>query len=147
MLRHLALLAALLFAAPLAAQEGIRVEEAWSRPAITGGTAIGLLTIRNAGPGADRLLGARSPAAREVQIHSSSQAGGVADMRALAGIDIPAGGTVTLDLANLHLMVIGLGQGLRPGQTLPVTLRFERAGEVPVTLAVRTIRAKRFQDP
>ncbi|MBD0274830.1 MAG: copper chaperone PCu(A)C, partial [Acetobacteraceae bacterium] len=63
-------------------------------------------------------------------------------MRAVEVIEVPAGQTVTLRPGGLHLMLIGLALPLREGETVPVTLRFERAGVVPVELSVQAAGAR-----
>jgi copper(I)-binding protein len=68
--------------------------------------------------------------------------GDVMRMREVPSIEIPPGRTVTFGPGGLHLMMIGLTRPLRQGETVPVTLRFERAGEVPVTLAVLAAGAR-----
>lgn len=104
---------------------------------LAGGTAPGFLTIRNSGSDDDRLLAASSPAVATVEIHEMSMADGQMTMRALPeGLAIPAGGEVQLAPGGLHLMLIGVREPLAAGQTLPVELRFEKAGAVTVSLAV-----------
>ncbi|MBA4286025.1 MAG: hypothetical protein C0434_10900 [Xanthomonadaceae bacterium] len=105
---------------------------------VAGGTGPGFMTIRNAGTGDDRLLSASSPAVASVEIHEMSMADGQMTMRALPdGLPIPAGGQVELAPGGLHLMLIGVRQPLAAGQTLPLELRFEKAGAVTVELWVR----------
>lgn len=102
----------------------------------------GYLTITNSGAEADRLIAAFSPAATETQIHEMSMDGDVMRMAELPdGIEIPAGGTVTLAPGGLHLMFMGLGEGFVEGATVPVTLTFEKAGSIDLTLAVAGIAA------
>ncbi|WP_376088494.1 copper chaperone PCu(A)C [Roseomonas sp. CCTCC AB2023176] len=138
-IRAVLLAAALLAALPARAQETVAGEVAilrpWSRPALQGGTAAGFMTLRSTGA-ADRLLSATTPAARLAELHSMTMDGGVMRMRPVEGIAVPAGGTVTLAPGGLHLMLIGLAAPLRAGDRVPVTLTFERAGNVQVELTV-----------
>jgi copper(I)-binding protein len=68
---------------------------------------------------------------------------GVMKMRALAnGIEIPAGGTVTLAPGGFHLMFITLKEPLKEGRKMPITLTFEKAGKVDTFLHVMAIGAK-----
>lgn len=142
------LLAALLLAGPATAQPqpetagGIAVTRAWTRAAGQGGTGAGFLAIGNRGAAADRLVGASSPAARVIELHTHLREGEVMRMRPVEAIDIAAGQTVTLQPGGLHLMLIGLGQPLVQGQVVPVTLRFARAGEVQVQLRVEAAGAR-----
>lgn len=102
----------------------------------------GFLTILNKGETADRLVSASSPAAKDVQLHEMKMEGEVMQMRQLEnGIEIPAGSTVTLQPGGLHIMFMGLNGAFVQGQTVPVTLTFEKAGTVEVTLAVEAVGA------
>jgi hypothetical protein len=57
-------------------------------------------------------------------------------MREVKAIDIPANGTVELKPGGLHLMFIDLKSQLKPGLSVPVKLKFEKAGEVEVKFKV-----------
>ena len=146
MIRRLILAAPLLLALPAAAQElragDLAIAQAWSRAAGQGGTGAGFLAISNRGTVADRLVGASSPAARTTELHTHLREGEVMRMRPVPAIEIPAGGTVTLQPGGLHLMLIGLGAPLKQGETVPVMLRFERAGEVRVDLRIESAGAR-----
>jgi copper(I)-binding protein len=95
------------------------------------------LTITNNGATPDRLVSVSSPAADVGQMHEMSMQGDVMKMRALPdGIVIPAGETVTLAPAGLHIMFMGLKQPFVEGQTVKITLTFEEAGSVDLDLPV-----------
>lgn len=137
----LGLLATVAIATAVAAHDAevgdISVTQPWSRAAGANGTGAGFLTIRNAGAQPDRLLSATSPAARKVELHSHIRDGEVMRMRPVAGgIPVPPGETVVLQPGGLHIMLIGLTEALRQGGEVPLTLRFERAGEAQVMLHV-----------
>lgn len=96
------------------------------------------LLMQNHGRVDDRLLGGSTAAADRVDFHDSQLDHGVRQMLPTAeGITIPAGGTLILEPASDHLMLVGLREDLIQGQTFPLTLRFARAGEVTVTVRVR----------
>jgi copper(I)-binding protein len=120
----------------------LRLENPWTRAANAGGQGGGFLVIRNTGAAADRLLSAASPAAQRMELHTHIRDGDVMRMRPVADIPVPANGSVTLQPGGLHLMLIGLTQPLAAGQSVPVTLRFERAGEVTIQLAVQAAGAR-----
>ncbi|UFN50382.1 copper chaperone PCu(A)C [Roseomonas sp. OT10] len=136
----LALLAALTLPAPLLAHSykagEVSIGHPWSRPAAQGGTGAGYLTLRNGGSEADRLVGASSPAAREVQIHVTREENGVMRMRPVEAVDLPPGQEVALAPGGLHLMLLAIDRPFRVGDRVPLTLRFARAGEVTVELSV-----------
>lgn len=95
------------------------------------------ITITNNGATDDRLVSVSSPAADVGQLHTMEMVGDVMKMRALPdGIVIPAGQTVTLEPGGLHMMLMGLKQAFVEGQTLTVTLTFEKAGSVEVELPI-----------
>jgi copper(I)-binding protein len=142
--RRLLLLASVLLTLPAHAQQqgDIAVTTPWTRAAGQGGTGAGFLTIANRGSAADRLVGASSPIARVVEIHTHLREGDILRMRPVAAVDLPPGGTVTLQPGGFHLMLIGLKEPLIQGQSVPLTLRFERAGELQVMLAVQPAGAR-----
>jgi copper(I)-binding protein len=135
--------AALLVAPRAQAQQAgtLAITQPWTRAAGANANGAGFLRIRNAGA-ADRLVAARSPAARTVELHTHIRDGDVMRMRPVAAIDLPAGQEVTLQPSGLHLMLIGLVAPLRQGGKVPVTLIFERAGEVTVELVVEGAGAR-----
>lgn len=95
----------------------------------------GFLTITNAGTEDDRLISAESGMAKMTQIHEMAMEGDVMKMRQLAdGVVIPAGQTIALEPGGLHLMFMGLSGPIVEGETVPVTLNFEKAGTITLDL-------------
>ena len=121
---------------------GIRITQAWTRQTAPAQTvAGGFMTIANESNTEDRLIGAESPAAERVELHSMSMDGGIMRMRPVPeGIAIAAHGTAKLAPGGLHLMLIGLKKPIADGM-VPVTLRFARAGKVAVSLMVEPVGA------
>lgn len=136
--------AGLALACPATAQQGgeVTVTAPWTRAAGAGGTGAGFMAIRNAGTTADRLLEARAPIARVVELHTHIRDGDVMRMRPVQAIELPPGETVTLRPGGLHIMLIGLTGPLRQGEQVPLTLVFERAGPVEVQLNVEAAGAR-----
>ena len=65
--------------------------------------------------------------------------GNVMRMREMAaGLELPAGKTVSLSPGGLHLMLVDLKAPLKLGDKVPLKLRFEKAGEIEVTLYVES---------
>ena len=89
------------------------------------------LTLDNRGAD-DRLLSATSEMARSVEMHSMSMDRTVMRMRQVDGVAAPAGKVIELKPGGLHIMLMGL----KAGDAFPLTLRFEKAGEVTVTVNV-----------
>jgi copper(I)-binding protein len=97
----------------------------------------GFLTLTNPGTEGDRLVAVSSPLAGKVQLHQMTMEGDVMAMRDLPdGLPLPAGATVTLSPGGDHMMFIGLKAPFVEGETVPVTLTFEKAGTVEVDLPV-----------
>ena len=120
----------------------IAIGHPWTRAAGANANGAGFMTLKNNGAAGDRLISAASPAARVVELHTHIREGDVMRMRPVADIPIPPGQTVHLRPGGLHIMLIGLTEPLRQGTTMPLTLRFERAGEVQVTLSVESAGAR-----
>ena len=120
----------------------LAITQPWSRAAVQGGQGAGYLTIANRGSAPDRLLSAASPAAGRMELHTHIRDGDVMRMREVPAVEIPPGQAVAFRPGGLHLMLIGLNRPLRQGETVPVTLRFERAGEVRVEFAVQAAGAR-----
>ncbi|WP_085317958.1 copper chaperone PCu(A)C [Derxia lacustris] len=119
----------------------IEIDHPWARATVPGqSVGGGYVKLVNEGATADRLLAASSPAAARVELHTHEMgADGVARMRPVAAIELPAKGAVELKPGGLHLMLLDLKQPLVVGQRVPITLRFERAGETTVELAVQAV--------
>jgi copper(I)-binding protein len=126
--------AALLLAVPAMAKAPAVKVEGWARAGASSSAAY--LSIHNGQRDADRLLGAASPAARTVSIHNTVLDGGVMRMRSAGPLRIAADGRIAMKPGGMHVMLMGLKAPLRPGTRLPLTLRFERAGNVQVSLPV-----------
>ena len=63
--------------------------------------------------------------------------GGMLGMQPVDRVEIPAGGTLELKPGSYHIMLIGLNQDLKVGDTIEITLKLEKAGDVKVTAVVR----------
>lgn len=123
-------------AAGAAAQGAPQAQQPWARPTVAGQSAGGGFVRLVGGPVADRLVGARSPASERMELHTMAMDGSVMRMRQVEAIEVPAGQTVELGPGGLHLMFIGLKAPLQVGSRVPVTLRFEKGGEVEVQMEV-----------
>ncbi|MGJ5178941.1 copper chaperone PCu(A)C [Bradyrhizobium oligotrophicum] len=131
------------FAADVKAGDLVIVQP-WSR-ATPGGakTGAGYLTIENKGAAPDRLVAVSAEIAGRAEIHEMAVTNGVMTMRPLdKGLVIDPGKTVALAPGGYHLMLMDLKSPLKQGDKLPVTLEFEKAGKVAVTLEVQPVGAK-----
>jgi periplasmic copper chaperone A len=144
----LAALSVLAFAAPGRADDvkagDLVITQAWSR-ATPGGAKVagGYLTIENKGTAPDKLIGVSAEIAGKVEVHEMATDNGVMKMRPLEkGLAIDPGKTVKLAPGGYHLMMQELKGPLKQGDKVPVTLEFEKAGKVAVTLDVQAVGAK-----
>jgi copper(I)-binding protein len=143
-----AALAVALFAVPVCAEDikagDLVISQAWSR-ATPGGAKIagGYLTIENKGAAPDRLIGGSGDIAGKVEVHEMSMNNGVMTMRPLdKGLAIEPGKTVKLAPGGYHLMMFDLKGPLKQGEKVPVTLEFEKAGKVKLSLEVQGVGAQ-----
>ncbi|MBR0659991.1 copper chaperone PCu(A)C [Roseomonas oryzicola] len=142
MLAAVAAVAALPAAAHDYTAGDIAIGHPWSRAAGANATGAGFLTLRNTGTQPDRLVSASASVARAVELHTHVRDGDVMRMRPVDAIPVAPGQTVELRPGGFHIMLIGLKEPLVQGTRVPLTLRFERAGEVRVELAVEAAGAR-----
>ncbi|WP_207485878.1 copper chaperone PCu(A)C [Arenibaculum pallidiluteum] len=129
-------------AAPALAQETasageVRITRAWARAtAPSAPTGAAYVTLVNGGSQPDRLVSATSPVAERVEIHTHLHEGGVMRMREVEGVDLAPGAEAVFGPGGLHLMLMGLRQPLRRGESFPLTLTFARGAAATVTVSV-----------
>lgn len=119
------------------AQTAVKVESPWARPTVQGQAAGGGFLRIVGGPANDKLVSASADIAGRVELHSMSMDGNVMRMRQVDSIDIPAGKTVELKPGGLHVMFMDIKTPLKTGASFPLTLKFEKAGDVKVNVAVQ----------
>ncbi|ABA05127.1 protein of unknown function DUF461 [Nitrobacter winogradskyi Nb-255] len=110
----------------------------WTR-ATAGGAkvAVGYVTIENKGGVADKLVGGSTDAAGRLEVHEMSMNNGVMKMNQVeGGLAVEPGKTVKLEPGGYHLMLLDLKHPFKKGEKVPITLKFEKAGDVAVTLDV-----------
>jgi periplasmic copper chaperone A len=113
----------------------VKIDQAWARPTVPGQSGGGgFMTLQS--PVADKLLSGSTPVAERFELHTMAMEGDVMKMREVKAIDLPAGQKVELKPGGLHVMFIGIKEPLKLGSKVPVTLKFEKAGEVKVEFEV-----------
>lgn len=147
-LAGLAAIFALVLATPASAGDvkagDLVISQAWAR-ATPNGAKIGggYLTIENKGTTPDRLIGGSGAIAGKMEIHEMAMNNGVMKMRPIdKGLTIEPGKTVKLAPGGYHLMMFDLKSPLKQGEKVPVTLEFEKAGKVTVSLDVQAVGAQ-----
>jgi copper(I)-binding protein len=125
----------------------IVVEQPWAR-ATPGGAKTGAayMTLINNGRSVDRLLGATTPLADKVQFHKETEDDGVSRMRQVQSMELEPGAKIIFKPGELHVMIVGLKQPLTEGQTFPLTLQFEKASNIEVTVPIEKIGAMQHKD-
>lgn len=144
-LARAAILAALaLFHAAAPAQEftvgNVTIVEPWSRalpPNAPNGAAY--FRVENGGGESDRIVSARTDIADTVEIHTHEMDGGMMKMRRVESVVVPAGGEARFKPHGLHLMLFGLKEPLAGGTSYALTVVFEKAGEVDVSVDVKRV--------
>nr|WP_180204072.1 copper chaperone PCu(A)C [Pseudomonas sp. SbOxS1]NYU03903.1 copper chaperone PCu(A)C [Pseudomonas sp. SbOxS1] len=145
MLNRLIVLAALLLPACFANAHEYKVGELeiahpWSQELPPNAPNVAAyFVIHNAGKTADRLLSVDSPISGEAQLHEHLMQNDVMKMQHVPNVEIPAGGEVTFAPMAYHVMLLNLkDRGLLiDGKRFPLTLHFEKSGDVTVEVAVQ----------
>lgn len=101
-------------------------------------TVAAYFSIHNNGAEPDRLTAVQSPVAGSAQLHEHVHKDGLMKMQQVQDVEIPAGGNVSFAPMAYHVMLLDLKDRSRlvDGQQFPLTLRFEKAGEVTVNVLV-----------
>ena len=137
-----------LLSAPLHADDvkagDLLITQAWSRQTPSGAKVAGAyLTVENKGTTADKLIGVSSDVAGRAEIHEMAMDAGVMKMRPLDnGIVVEPGKTIKLAPGGNHMMLMDLKSQFKQGDKVPVTLQFEKAGKVNVSLDVQGVGAQ-----
>ena len=122
------------FAASAAAQVSVR--EPWIRATVPAGQATGafmeLVSAQDA-----RLVDVSTPVAGIVEIHQTSMKGDRMMMSAVDAIDLPAGKPVLLASGGYHIMMMDLKRQMKAGETVPMTLVFEKKDKKRETVEVQ----------
>ena len=117
----------------------LEIEQPWARasagPARNGAA---FLVIHNSGA-ADRLVAAAGDVAKRVELHTHKMEGDVMKMRQVEAVEVPAKGMATLQPGGYHVMMIGLVEPLTEGGSFPLTLTFEKAGEITVDVQIEAV--------
>lgn len=116
----------------------LSIMQPWARASAGHGDAgAAFMKIANNGSEDDKLVAAATSVAKKAEIHETKMEDGVMKMRMLmGGLPIPAGGAVELKPMGLHVMLMGVTEKLVEGQTLMLTLTFEKAGNIELAVPI-----------
>ena len=135
----LAAVAAPLWSWPAAAGEAnVTLTDGYLRLIIPTRPAAGYFTLTNNGEAARSLVGAASPGCGSVMLHQSRSQNGVETMVPVKSVDVPAHGNVSFAPGGYHLMCMAPAATLKPGASVPVTLRFADGGTLTGDFPVRS---------
>ena len=114
------------------------VQDPWARemPPVSATGALWFRVVNHGG--ADRIVSVQSPFAERAELHTHEMEDGVAKMRHLPSVEVPAHGDLVFEPGDRHVMLIGLNEALVAGESFPVTIRFAQAGEMEVLVRVRS---------
>ncbi|MEQ8228444.1 MAG: copper chaperone PCu(A)C [Rhodospirillales bacterium] len=122
---------------PAAAEQGIAVSGAWARPTIAKmRISAAYFQASLAGDGEDKLIGVKADIAARAELHEHVMEGTIARMRPVSEVALSAGSPVVFKPGGYHVMLFDLKQALQEGETFSMTLVFQKAGDVPVTVQV-----------
>lgn len=124
-----------------AAHADATVQNPWARATPATARNGAAYMVVKGGAAGDRLVAASAPVSERVELHTHVMEGGVAKMREVPSIEVPANGAVELKPGGLHVMLIGLKAPLKEGGTFPLTLKFEKQGAVTVDVPIKALGA------
>ncbi len=117
------------------AHQGVTVTGAWARPTIAK-LRISAAYFTAMGDKEDKLVAAHTDIAGRTELHEHVMQGDVAKMRPVAAVPMAPGKPAVFQPGGYHVMIMDLKQPLKEGDTFPLTLTFEKAGDVTVTVEV-----------
>lgn len=132
------LLVLILLTSACAERDQLSIHDAWARPGFRGDNSAIYLIIQNQSAVEDGLIGASTDIAGVTEIHlSRMDEAATMTMERQDLVDIPAGSTVDLSPGGLHVMLVNLSKDLSAGDIFPLTLEFQRAGDITVEVEVK----------
>lgn len=118
------------------------VSAAYARAVAPGQTNSAVfLQLQNKDTQAHALVSASSAVAAAVELHNHVNEGGVMKMREVEKINLPAGEAVALKPGSFHIMLIGLKQPLKVGETVDLSLSFEDGTSLKLSVPVQEVSA------
>jgi copper(I)-binding protein len=133
----------------------ISIENAWARPAVVasmsatpevqdmsgmsvgGPTSAAYFVIVNQGSEADALIGVSSSVASKTEMHETRIENDVAEMMPVPRVDVPARARIEFKPGGYHVMLEGLTQDLKVGETIQLMLQFEKSGTITLDVPVQ----------
>ena len=120
----------------------LTVTDGWIRALPPNVPSGGYFTLHNGGKKSISLTGASSPACGMLMLHQTENMGGMTQMNDVANVNVPAGETIKFSPGGYHLMCMSATSAIKPGKTVPVTLKFSDGSNVNAVFAVRDAAGK-----
>ncbi len=147
MIRFSLALFAMLICTQATADGALSVQGAWTRATPPGANnSASYLVLRNSSAVDRSLVAVLTAAASEVQLHRVIEEDGLMKMRPVAAIPVPAGGEAVLSTGGYHLMMLGVAQPLREGESIELELRFANGEKLQLTSPVQKTAGAALMD-
>lgn len=118
-------------------QGSIKIDHPWSRETPPNATVMaGFFQLTNSATNDDFLIGATTPIAEHVEIHTHEMSDGMMQMKKINSVRIGSMKSVMFEPGGYHLMIFNPNQYLKKGERYPMTLIFKQAGKVDVEMAI-----------
>ena len=114
----------------------LSIDDVWARTGQPGQVSAAYFEVKNKGA-ADKIVSANCDCAKATELHNVKMIDGAMKMYQVQAMDIPADGELKLKPGSYHIMLIGLNRPLVAGETLPIKVKFEKAGEVTLQAKVK----------
>lgn len=121
-------------------QEGQNMGEQEGMMQHGGSNSAAYMTLINSGDTPDALIAAETDVAETVELHTVEMENGVMKMRPVPQIDVPAQGEQMLKPGGFHIMLLGIQHDLKDGETVTLTLTFEKSGTMDVVAPVQMLK-------
>ena len=124
-----------------AAGPDVSISDAWMRVIVPSRPAAGYFKLENMSDEAVDLTAASSPGCGMLMLHQSVHENGMDKMMMVKSIAVPAHSKVEFAPGGYHLMCMSPSADLKPGASVPVTLKFA-SGDITVDFAVKDATGK-----
>ncbi|HTT09104.1 MAG TPA: copper chaperone PCu(A)C [Gammaproteobacteria bacterium] len=135
---RLAVLLAFLVARPVLAGGDVVAHAPWIEEGPPNTSVLaGYVDMENTSNTPRRLVAVKSPLVDEIMIHVTEVKNGVASMRHVDGLDLPAKGHIVFKPGGYHLMLMGVHGPLKAGDQVPLEFEFANGEQMRVNAEVR----------
>lgn len=109
---------------------------ATAKPAMAGGVGAAFVSLHNKGDAVATIVSAQSPVAGRIEFHTHVMEDGIARMRPIPSLVVPAGGEVQMKSGGVHIMLFDLTEGLESGQQFPISFLLHDGSQFDVDVMV-----------